>query len=136
MEEYAVNLDRAIIAAKIGDFEITNLEVYAWYGGEKVTKVPGGASFEIHAEYNIENFNPGLLFAALWTTTFTVWDVTHGAPSNPPPAYRSFGAHSGGGLLTAHDAVNCIMPDEPTTYRMKIFANQAAYAGAPPTTEW
>ncbi len=135
-EEFAVNLDQVVIAAKIGDFEITNLEVYAWYGGEKVTKVPGGASFEIHAEYNIENFNPGGGLAAMWTTTLTVWDVTHGAPSNPLPAYDSFGSHSGGGLLTAHDAVNCFMPDEPTSYRVKLFANQAAWAGAPPTTEW
>jgi len=59
MEEYAVNLDQVILKAVVGDFEITNREVYAWYGGKKVTKVPGGASFEIHAEYNIENFNPG-----------------------------------------------------------------------------
>ncbi|MBA7705421.1 hypothetical protein ES703_114250 [subsurface metagenome] len=136
LKEYAVNLDQVIIAARIGDFEVTNLEVYAWYGGEKVTKVPGGASFEIHAEYNIENFNPGLLLAALWTTTFTVWDVTHNKIPEGSVGYDSFGAHSGGGLLTAHDAVNCIMPNEPTSYRVKLFANQAAYAGAPPTTEW
>ena len=125
-----------LVGARIGDFEITNLEIYAWYGGEKVTEVPAGASFEINAEYNIENFNPGLLLAALWTTTMTVWDVTHSRVSNPLPAYRSFGAHSGGGLLAALDSVNCIMPDEPTTYRVKIHANQAAYAGAPPTSEW
>lgn len=126
----------APVGVRIGDFEITNIDVYAVYGGKRVTEVPAGASFEIHADYNIENFNPGALFAALWTTCMTVWDVTHNRSSDPPPAYDSFGMHTGGGLKSAADAVNCYMPDEPTTYRVKFFANQQANAGAPPKTEW
>lgn len=128
---YPVGLE-VVIGARIGDFEITNLVIYAWYGGQMVTEVPAGASFEIHAEYNIENLNPGWGLAALWTTAMTVWDVTHASPVG----YDSFGGHSGGGLLTAHDAVNVVMPSEPTTFRVKISANQAAWAGAPPTSEW
>ena len=130
-EAIPVSLE-APVGVRIGDFEITNLRVYALYGAEEVTEVPEGAGFEIHAEYNIENFNPGLLLAAWWTTAMTVYDVTH----TSPVGYDSFGEHSGGGLLTAHDAVNVVMPGEPTTFRVKISANQKAHAGAPPTAEW
>lgn len=120
------------VGVRIGDFEITNIVMYAVYGGEVVTEVPAGAGFEIHAEYNVENFNPGWGLAALWTTAMTVKDVTH----NISVGYDSFGAHSGAGLLTAHDAVNVVMPSEATAFRVKIHANQAAYAGAPADSEW
>jgi len=122
----------APVDVRIGDFEITNLRVYAVYGAKEVTEVPPGGEFEIHAEYNIENLNPGTGLAAAWTTTMTVWDVTHARAIGAD----SFGMHSGAGLLTAHDAVNVEMPSEPTTFRVKIFANQKANAGAPPTAEW
>lgn len=119
----------AVVAARIDDFDITNLRVYAIHENVEVTSIPAGASFEIHAEYRITNYRAGLTY---WTTCMSVFDVTH----NSPIGGDSFGMHLGGGPLSAHDAVNVIMPDEPTTFRVKIHANQIAFGGCPPESEW
>lgn len=117
--------------AVVGDFEITNLVVYAQYQGNKVTEVPAGANFEIHADYNVKNNNPSTLFP-LWTTCMTVYNVTAGETVGSD----TYGEHVGGGTKDAHDAINTTMPDVATTYRVKIFANQKQGAGAPPTSQW
>lgn len=122
----------APVSVMVGDFEITDIDVHAQYGGRIVTEVPAGASFEIHLKYNIRNFSPGTLAAAYWSTCMTVWDVTR----NRAVGYDAFGLHYGGGVLSAEDAVNVVMPATATTFRVKIFANQAANAGAPPESEW
>jgi len=118
------------IGGTIGDFYIDNVEVYAWYQNRKVTEVPAGQSFEIHAEYDIANLNAGL---TLWSTCMTIYNVTKGE-SVGSDLYRN---HSGKGLLTAHDAVNVRMPDEATTFRVKLFANQGSLGvDPPPEREW
>lgn len=116
-----------------GDFQISDLDVFAVHGGEeRVTDVPAGASFEIHAHYNLKNFNPGITY---WTTCMTVWNATENKVSYPPPGYDTFGYHRGG-EINGRDSVNCIMPDAPTHYIVTIFASQYANAGAPPESEW
>ncbi|MBA7499311.1 hypothetical protein ES704_02051 [subsurface metagenome] len=120
-----------VVAARVGDFDVTGLRVYAVHNNIEVTEVPAGASFEVHAEYTIRNYNPGLTW---WTTCMSVYDVTH----NRPVGHDSFGAHIGGGPLSAHDAANIVggMPDEPTTFRVRIHANQKSHFGCPPESEW
>jgi hypothetical protein len=115
----------------VGDFEITNLDVYAQYQGDRVDEVPEGAGFEIHADYLIKNNNPTTLFP-LWTTCMTVYNVTEGKREG----YDTFGEHTGGGTKDAHDAINATGPSQATTYRVKIFANQKQGAGAPPNSQW
>lgn len=125
---YPITFEVAV-EQRVGDFEITNLSVYAVSNGDVVTEVPAGKSFEIHAEYSIRNYNPGW---TNWTTCMTVYDVTHAQPVGSD----EYGNHFGGGPLSAHDAVNAVMPSEPTTFRVKISANQEAFAGCPPSAEW
>jgi len=115
----------------VGDFSVTNLDVYAQYGANRVTKVPAGANFEIHADYNVKNANPSTL-TPLWSTSMTVWNVT----DNKAVGSDNYGNHSGGGVKDAHDAINAVMPAKATTYRVKIHCNQAANAGAPPQSAW
>lgn len=117
------------IGAVVGDFEITNVDVYAVYGGSRVTQVPAGGNFEIHANYNIKNNAAGLTW---WSTSMTVYNVTAGVPV----ASDNFGQHSGGTVRSAADAINAVMPSVNTTFRVKIWANQAANAGAPPQSDW
>lgn len=119
------------VDAVVGDFEITNLDVWAQYLDARVTEVPAGASFEIHADYLIRNLNPTLLFP-LWTTCMTVYNVTAGKKER----YDTHGEHTGGGTKDAHDAINATGPSVATTYRVKIFANQKQGAGAPPDSQW
>jgi len=123
------------VAQTVGDFTITNLVVYAVYGGSQVTQVPPGASFEVHADYNIRNATAGTL--DYWTTCMTVWDVTKSRPeTSAGPGYDTYGQHRGSGTLSASDAINAYGPTASTNYRIRIFANQAANAGAPPTSQW
>ena len=118
------------IRAEIGGFIIKDPTMYAWYRGEAVTEVPAGASFEIHCEYTIQNTQAG--FSVLWSTCMTVYDVTHSKPIGSD----IFNMHSGGGVKSAHDAVNVKMPDEPTTFRVKIFGYNEQISTPPPVTEW
>lgn len=117
------------VAQTVGAFTITDLTVYAQYGGSQVTQVPPGASFEIHANYKISNSAAGLTY---WSTSMTVYNVTDSVAVGSD----NFGQHYGTGVKTASDAINSTGPSKTTTYRIRIFANQAANAGAPPTSQW
>ena len=121
----------------VGDFSVTNLVVYAQYKGAKVTKVPAGAPFEIHATYNVQNANPSTL-TPIWSTSMTVWNVTDNkiAGQTLDTSSDNYGYHSGGGVKSASDAINAVMPAKATTFRVKIHCNQATNAGAPPTSAW
>jgi hypothetical protein len=116
----------------VGDFEITDVDIFALYGSSRVTAVPAGSRFEIHAKYKIQNGSPGALLGGYWTTCMTVWDVTRGKAVG----YDIWGSHYGGGVLTAEDAVNVVMPASATTFRVKIFANQLWDAPVPPESTW
>jgi len=129
-EEYPVSFVYET-GQRVGDFEISGLIVYAQYGGNKVTKVPAGAVFEIHADYYVRNYNPSILYP-IWSTSMTVWNVT----DNKAVGSDNYGAHTGGGLKDAHDAINAVMPSKATTFRIKIHCNQATNAGAPPQSAW
>ena len=129
-EEHPVNF-KFEVNVIVGDFEVINLDVWAQYKGDRVTKVPAGADFEIHADYQIENHDPST-FTPIWSTSMTVYDETGGEAVDSD----NYGAHYGGGLKNAHDAINAVMPDRPTTYRVKIICNQATNAGTPPLSLW
>ncbi len=122
----------AQVDAIVGDFEITNIDIFALSDSVRVTAVPAGKGFEIHAKYKIQNLNPGVLLTGYWSTCMTVWDVTR----SKAVGYDAFGTHYGGSILTAEDAVNVVMPASATTFRVKIFAEQLANAGAPPQSSW
>jgi len=115
----------------VGDFEVTNLDVWAQYKSERVTKVPAGANFEIHADYVVENHNPSIL-TPIWSSSMTVYDETGGIQVGSD----NYGYHTGGGAKTAHDAINAVMPNRNTTYRVKIMCNQKTNAGTPPSNLW
>lgn len=117
------------VGQTVGDFTLSGLTVYAQYGGAKVTQVPVGASFEIHADYQIQNVAAGLTF---WTTCMTVWNVTDNVAVEADTA----GQHLGSNLRSEADAINATGPSKATTYRIRIWANQAANAGAPDKSQW
>lgn len=121
----------------VGDFSVTNLVVYAQYGGVKVTKVPAGANFEIHANYTVQNANPSTL-TPIWSTSMTVWNETDNkiAGLTLDTSSDNYGYHTGGGAKSASDAINAVMPAKATIFRVKIHCNQATNAGAPPTSAW
>ncbi len=114
----------------VGDFEITDVDIYAQLGNQRVTEIPIGEQFEIHADYFITNKKSGLAFT--WSTSMTVWDLR----GEKPIGSDNFGLHPGGGRKDAHDAINLIMEHEMALYRVKIWANQAQGAGAPPENSW
>ena len=113
----------------VGDFSVTSLDVYAWYSGGRVTKVPAGATFKLHADYYVANSNAGI---TAWSTAMSIWNVT----DNIKESCDTHGAHTGGGSRWQQDAKNVVMPDKATTYRIKIHCNQKALAGEPPTDKW
>lgn len=128
----------AAIGQVVGDFEIANVNVYAVYGAERVVDIPIGASFEIHAEYWIINYATTLL-DPLYSTSMTVWDLrAEKAGAGVSPYSDNFGDHIGYPVawLNAHDALNAIMEHEQAMYRVKIWANHAHGAGAPPEERW
>jgi len=110
----------------VGDFEITNVDVYAQYGGQRVTSVPVGGSFEIHADYMIKNLNPSF-WSQFWSTAMTVYEPVSGLIDAD-----LFGDHYGGAWEDAHDAVNVVMTPESVNFFVQIFANQQHGAGRPP----
>ena len=116
---------------QVGDFEVTGLDVYAQYQADRVTKVPAGANFEIHANYTIENHNPSTL-TPIWSTSMTVYDET----GNEPVGSDNYGYHTGGGAKSGRDAINLVMPDRPTTFRVRIICNQKTNAGTPALSLW
>lgn len=118
----------SIIPLVVGDFEITNLVVFAEYKGKRVTQVPLGANFEIHAEYNIVNYMAGFTW---WTTCMTVFNVTDKLPVDADTYGIRLGAKASG-----KDAINLVMPARTTMFRVIIWANQEAFAGAPPESQW
>uniref|UniRef100_A0A6M3M7X3 Uncharacterized protein n=1 Tax=viral metagenome TaxID=1070528 RepID=A0A6M3M7X3_9ZZZZ len=115
----------------VGDFKVTSLDVWAQYGGDRVNKVPEGANFEIHADYVVENLNPST-FTPIWSSSMTVYDETGGERVDSD----NYGYHTGGGAKNAHDAINAVMPNRNTTYRVKIMCNQKTNAGTPPSSLW
>ncbi|MBU0778166.1 hypothetical protein KKF82_07900 [Patescibacteria group bacterium] len=128
---YPIKFER-VVAARVDDFEVTGLRIYAVVDGDEVTEVPGGANFEIQARYEIRNYAAGITW---WTSCMTAYDVTHDRPVEPK-GYDATGTHLGGGPDAQVDAINATMPDGPTTFRVKIHANQKANAGAPPEEDW
>lgn len=113
----------------VGDFEITGVDVYAQYGGQRVTSVPPGASFEIHVDYMIKNSRAGLTG---WSTAMTVYSNSQ----LENVGVDMFGDHYGSGLNDAHDAINAVKPDGTTYYLVQIFASQLLGAGTPPDYMW
>lgn len=129
-KEHLVTL-KYVADVQVGDFEVTGMDLYAQYGADRVIKVPAGANFEIHANYTIENHNPST-FTPIWSSSMTVYDETGGEPVD----CDNFGYHYGGGAKSGRDAINLVMPDRPTTFRVKIICNQATNAGTPPANLW
>lgn len=128
-----IKLELSQSISQAGGFETRNIKLYALYGGVPVTEIPVGQSFEVHLEYEIINPNGG---ATWWSTSFTVWDVTHNKVPQGSVGYDNFGQHLGTSWKVAHDAINAVMEANNTSYRVKLWANQIANAGNPPTSEW
>ena len=118
------------IAAAVGDFDIIFNDKWIQYLGGRVTEVPAGKSYEIHILYDIRNRAAGLTFWSISTTCKNITD-------NVSIGYKNRGdCQFSGWKTTIEDAVNATMPSHAITVRIKIFANQVAMAGTPPTNLW
>jgi hypothetical protein len=113
-----------------GAFEIRNARAFFQQGGQEVTELQPDQDFEIHCDYEIRNSQGG---ATWWSTAMTVFNVT----DNVAEGVDEYGQHLGSSWKSAADAININNGiSKNVNYRVSIFANQAANAGSPPTSEW
>lgn len=122
-----------LIAPQIGvlvdGFEIKEVALWAQYGGRHVTEVPAGSTFEIHIAYDIRNTLAGITY---WSISMTVYNVTDAVAVNNKNRGNVLGSY----WRRYDDAVNVKMPSHNTSFQVKIFCNQAAFAGTPPEEMW
>lgn len=119
------------IAGRIGDFEITNVDIYAEQDGKRVTanEVVADRKFDIVAEYDIKNHKTGIAF--MWSTCMTVFNETEGvATGSDLYTERGIGWEHGKDRVATKVLVS-------TMFRVKLWAHQEALApGKPPQSEW
>ena len=136
-DKIPITFDSSGISGRVGDFEARNVDIWAEIGSTRVTKVNPGEAFEIHADFELKNYEPGSW--TFWSGCLTVWDKAQTQPvgnwnygefkANTTwqkpwwPANRP-GVNVNSGIQV------------PTEFKIIIICNQKAWAGNPPESEW
>jgi hypothetical protein len=97
------------------------------YQGDAVEVDPATAQ-TLNCDSRILNAEPG--FSLLWSICTTIYDVTHNR------AVGSKVDNADGGLGQANPTISVGKITTPTQFRVRVWANQAFQAAAPPAADW